>query len=450
MYNIKPSQLRDLVVANFFLRLQAFTDALQAGNTTMLRDVFASIGIFGIPGVGKSVLPKLGYKDAVLLLSERRGEPIQVKEVSLRASIDEAKTVLAGLLEGKVAPLLHVNLPSTKIWTWEGTPSPQDYVVEVGGVKIAYNMWRVDPFLIPFIDVSGHIKPEKAVPPMLIMDEFNAVQNRQVLASIFQLARDGGLGRVNLNPLTLTVFVGNTPETNILVEEELPLPLLDRMIKYVVTKPDLEGWIAFMKEVYGDKWDRAVAAYLSVNPKDFYRVEGEKQEIVTPRRWTNVAYNLHAIHEVTRRYGLPVSGTAKMVVYGNLPPDVAERFWGFYNEILNLKRIRFDVDNVIKNPELLERMSKPTVAYLLLMAMDKLMKRYGRLSTAEKRERLRKIAELGYHARRVLGTEAYAIIIGSMPAPVRVRFARFLREEERESIKNVQERVRQLEEALRG
>ncbi len=446
--SITSSEIREVIALDSLTKL---TMAVEYGleNKHLLEDVFSSIMFLGPPGVGKSVLQHLGLKDAMELLRTYTGRSVDIRKISLRITHEEASKIVNEVIAGRVAPYVHIYLPQTKIWHLEGTPSPMDSFVEVAGRKIPYNLWRLDPFIIPLLDYTDVVKDvNKLVTPLLVIDEFN-MGRREVREALFQLARSAELGRAKLNPLTIITLVGNTPETNIYAEQSLPAPLLNRSARYIVSRADTEGWLAYMNEVYGNKWLKEVGGFLVLNSKYLYQYNPNRPEsMVTPRTWTHLATRLYTIQVMGRHVGYTLTGSEKYrfmnkIINSYLPKDIAVEFSSFLRNVQ-----RYNIMEVIKNPQLLEDMDRNAVAYLLVSITSSLMHEY-RQADNNKRERiLRKLVELYEHGSKVIGNEALGIIITSLPAPVRIAFSNMLNTEKRESLQRISRKVREYEEAL--
>jgi len=449
---IASGEIRDIIVLDALTKLVLFAE-FGPENRFALEDSFASIMFLGPPGVGKSSLQYLAIRDVAGILSKVRGRDVGVAKVSLRITHEEAAELAGRVVRGELIPYLHIYLPQTKIWHLEGTPSPADNFVVVEGRKVPYNLWRLDPFMIPFLDYTDLVKDAgRAVTPLLVIDEFN-MGRRDVREALFQLARSAELGKAKLNPLTVITLLGNTPESNIYAEEELPAPLVNRAMRFIVSKPSLDGWLAFMNEVYGDKWFQEAGGFLLVNEKYlFYRDEADREVVVTPRTWTQLAARLYALKRMLlEKYGL-VDGKdkfwryAEILIYGFLPKDVAGEFYAFLRSLSAVK-----LADVIKDPSMLEGMDRNLVAYILVKASTTLMSKYRELGDWKERERiLATLRDMFMHARKVIGNEVLGIIVTSMPEPVRLKFASMLSPEVRGEIGEIARKVRELEEVIGG
>jgi len=440
---ISSGEIRDIIAATALEKLVALTEY---GDWYALEDSYASIMILGPPGVGKSSLQYLAIKDVAELLSEQRGKKIGVVKVSLRVSHERASELANKVVKGEVIPYVHLYLPQTKLWHLEGTPSPMDQYVEVAGRRIPYNLWRLDPFLIPLLDYTDIATPENAVTPLLVLDEFN-MGRKDVREALFQLARSAELGKAKLNPLTIITLLGNPPEENVYAEDELPAPLVNRAERYIINRVTVDGWIAFMNEVYGKKWAQEVGGFLTVSPKHIYiRDPTDPETVTTPRTWTQLAVGLHVLKRMVGRGLLPRGDYWRHVdrkIHSLLVPDVADEFYAFLRGLAAV-----NIDDIIRNPEKIASMNKSVAAYTLVKIVSREMEAYKRAGRERREEILRRLASVMSHARRVLGAEAVGIVVSSLPAPVRIRFARVLPESERQAISEMRRKVKELEDTL--
>jgi hypothetical protein len=445
---ITSGEIRDIIVMDSLTKIIAFME-YGPENKFALEDSFSSIMFLGPPGVGKSSLQYLGIKDVAGILSEKRGKEVTAVKVSLRITHEEASRLAERVVKGEVIPYVHLYLPQMKPWHLEGTPSPVDNFVEVAGKKIPYNLWRLDPFMIPLLDYTDIVKsPDQIVTPLLVIDEFN-MGRKDVREALFQLARSAELGKAKLNPLSIITLIGNTPESNIYAEEELPAPLVNRASRYIVSKPTLDGWLAFMNEVYGKKWFQEVGGFLLINRKYLYmKDQVDKEIVITPRTWTQLSIKLYTLKlALTKRYGFLDSKDkfwkhAERIIYGYLTQDVASEFYGF---LRGLSSVNFA--DIIRDPSKLEKLDRNLVAYLLVKITSSQMEVYRR--NKEKRDEiLKKLVEMYEHGRKKIGNEALGIIISSLPEPVRIKFASLLPSSVRGEIREITKKVREYEELL--
>lgn len=408
-----------------------------------LDDFYASLMFMGPPGVGKSGVQLLAAKDVAYILSETRKRRVKVVKVSMRVSSDEAARIASDVIAGKTVPYLHLYLPQTKIWHLEGTPSPNDNYVEVGGRRVPYNLWRLDPFIIPFLDYRELMKRENYVTPILVIDEFN-MGRRDVREALFQLARSAELGKAKLNPLTIISLIGNTPETNSYVDADLPLPLLNRAMRFIVDKPDVPSWIGFMNEVYGTKWAKEVGAFLLLNKDYIYQVFDEDGSIVTPRTWTQLAARLYLAGIMAKEYGRDRSRAyTRYVVHGLLPDAVAEEFYSYY---INVRRV--NIDEIIRSPEKLTALEPNTAAYAVVTAVSKLVEEYKRTPPELRGLVTRRIRDIAAAASKVLSTEGLGLVLNSLPAPMRMSVAKYLPPDVKSNVTRIARMMKEYEEAL--
>jgi len=446
---ITSGEIRDIITLDALSKLVLFIE-YGSKNKFALDDAFSSLMFLGPPGVGKSSLQYLAIKDVAGILSEKRNTNIEAVKVSLRISNEEAAKLANSVVKGEVIPYVHLYLPQMKPWDLEGTPSPIDNYIEVAGRKMPYNLWRVDPFMIPLLDYTDLVKdPSQLVSPLLVIDEFN-MGRKDVRESLFQLARSAELGRAKLNPLSVITLLGNTPETNIYAEEELPLPLVNRATRYIVSKPSVDGWLAFMNEVYENKWFQEVGAFLLINNKYiYYQDKIDKEIVITPRTWTQLSVKLFTLKMMlTDKYKLIDRDKfwrhAEVVIHGFLTKDLADEFYAFLQGLSSVR-----VADIIKDPSKLESMDRNLVAYVLVKASSHRVEEYRKAKKLEDKEKiLESLKDMYMHGRKVIGNEALGIIVSSLPEPVRLKFAAILSPETRKEIGEVTKKVREYEELI--
>jgi MoxR-like ATPase len=396
---VTTSELRRHIVKEALARLE------MAELGEALEDAFQSIIVLGPPGVGKSTVFRLAARDVAEALSQRWRHEVEVVKVSMRAGREEALRIAERVVERRAIPYVHIYLPQTKIWHLEGTPSPSGDTVEVKGRRIDVNVWRLDPFIIPFLDYGV------AVPAFIVLDEFNMAR-KDVLDATFQLARSAELGRARLNPFSIVALAGNTPEHNIHAGD-VPQPLLDRGQVFIVVRPTVDQWISYMAEVYGERWDRRVAGYLTLNPKDLLAVgEGGVQ---TPRSWTHLAVRLHYY----RRAGLLDDGAVEKLAYSMLREDTASRFLAYMRAVEVVAP-----EHVLRRPDILRGRDENTLAYALAALAVHVAANWRRWGRGERDEATRAVAEAVKIASERLGPEAVSIAVSVLPLGARAGLAR--------------------------
>lgn len=447
---VSSSEIRRIVVARTLTRYYMYLQS--PDNTMALDDSYAPLAFFGPPGVGKSALQALAAKDVALTLTEMLKRPIEVRRVTARTGNEEAKRITEEVLAGKVIPYMHLYVPQTSIWDLYGTPSPatEDWF-NVGGVKVPINVWRLNPYMLPFLDYRQQLKDPKALlPALFVLDEFNMAQG-QVLSALFQLTRSAELGMMKLNPLTTIVLLGNTPETNELAAQRLPAPLVDRMEVYVVGMPDVEGWRAYMDEVYGDRWDKRVGAFFMLNPKLFY-VLSEKDEtgagISTPRGATRVAAQLWALRSMLAERLIGRSEYDRQVehvVRASLVKEVADQLIGYLRATEVVDPLAY-----LNKPEGIQNLDKNVAAYVVLTASSVLARRYEESvvkgDAKGKEQAVRTAVKVMINGRKPLGEQAIAIVLTAFPTLARVELARRLKAEAPEVVSEVSKEMEELKE----
>jgi len=452
---VTSNDIRDTIFNEALLRLYVFLE--YGGDIKILDDVYQSLMFLGPPGVGKSALQYIAATDVAKYISEVRNAIIEVKKISMRITNEDAKAVAEQVVAGKVIPYLHMYLPQTKIWSLEGTPSPMDNYVNIAGVAIPVNLWRMDAYFLPFLDyVSEKLKTTKSeeivkvvVPKFIVLDEFDKAR-KDVLQALYQLARAAELGRAKFCPFTVITLVGNTPETDIFGIRQLSGPLVDRSQVYIVSKPDVPGWIAYMNEMYGNKWAMEIGAFLTLNPDAIYMQDPADPSIIqTPRGYTHVAVRLYVLknmvaNKVINRDAFWIQ--AERIIYSTLIKDTADELIAFLKGLHYIK-----VDEIIEKPELIANLDKNVAAYVIVKATSALAQKYVyEKDRAKKEEIIKKIAEMTRYGSKVLGVESLGLVLTSLPPPVRLSLAKHIDKELLSIASETKKLADELEEMISG
>jgi len=449
---ITSNEIREIIFTETLTRIYMYRIYR---DISILDDSFQSLMFFGPPGVGKSALQWLAAKDIAEHLSEERKTEIVAKKISMRISNESAVEIARQVVEGKVIPYVHLYLPQTKIWHLEGTPSPMDNYVEVMGVKVPVNLWRLDAYLIPLLDYTDKIKDvNRVVPAVFVLDEFNMAR-KDVLNALFQLARSAELGRAKLSPFTVITLLGNTPETNINAARQLAAPLVDRAQNYIVSKPDVAGWIAYMREVYGSKYAQEIEGYLLLNKDEIYVQDPSDPTIIqTPRGWTQVAVRMYVLKKMLAEHP-ELFGTDKRsarkkyfkhlerLFYSTLIESTAQKLFAFVHSLYYVK-----IDDIIKNPEKLTELDKPVCAYVLSKATSVLVEKYRKGKGKQKDWVLAKLAELAKYGAKVVGLEAVSIIVAGLPIHIKLALTPHIDQELKTKIGKAARTIEKLREEI--
>jgi hypothetical protein len=121
------------------------------------------------------------------------------------------------------------------------------------------------------------------------------------------------------------------------VANQLPAPLINRLLVLEVSAPSIDEWRQWMMEHYGDQWDVRTYAFLKAFEAENYLLRPPEdpetlRNYPTPRSWTKLALMLK------RGFDDPE------IINGLIGPEVGTRFRAFINTNVN-------VDDLIKNPE---------------------------------------------------------------------------------------------------
>jgi len=452
---VTSNDIRDTIFNETLLRIYVFLE--YGGDTKILDDVYQSLMFLGPPGVGKSALQYIAATDVAKYISELRKDPIEVKKISMRITNEDAKTLAEQVVTGKVIPYLHIYLPQTKIWSLEGTPSPMDNYVNIAGVAIPVSLWRMDAYFLPFLDyVSEKLKTTKpeeivkiVVPKFIVLDEFDKAR-KDVLQALYQLARAAELGRAKFCPFTIITLIGNTPETDAFGVKQLSGPLVDRSQVYIVSKPDVPGWLAYMNEIYGSKWATEVGAFLTLNPDAIYmQDQADPSTIQTPRGFTHIAVRIHVLKSMVANRVISKETYWKQVeriVYSTLIKETADELIAFLKGLHYVK-----LDEIIEKPELIATLDKNVAAYVIVKATSALAQSYiYEKDRAKKEGIIKKIAEMVKYGSKVLGLESLGLVLTSLPPPVRLSLAKHVDKELLSVASEAKKLADELEEMISG
>lgn len=440
---ITSDEIREVITHFTLTRLTLY---LNNPSDLAISDSFASIIFLGPPGVGKSALQFMASKDIAMLLSEERKKTITAEKISQRISIDDAIKLANSVIDGNVIPYLHLYLPQLVIWDLQGTPSPESSYALLKNLKVPITEWRYNPFILPLRDYTKEQKPENVVPAFLVLDEFNMASN-EILSALFQLARSAELGSAKLNPLTTITLIGNTPETNLLASKALPEPLINRASVFKITKPSVKGWIAYMNEVYENKWDERVGGYFMLNEDKLYYVDPSDPSIIqTPRNATFVATYLWALNNTAKKYNIDYWSNAEKILKSNLVSDVASDLIGYLRGLMAV-----NLNDILKTPEKIESLDKNIVAYIMIKLSSKYASDYSKEKDIKKKEKMiSDLAEVTGYASKVLGAEAISIALDPLPLPMRLSLAKKLPAKAVNIASETEKKVREIREILNG
>jgi galactitol-specific phosphotransferase system IIB component len=171
---------------------------------------------------------------------------------------------------------------------------------------------------------------------VLFLDELTNESDPNKLAAAYKIILDRAAGFIKFSDGVFIVAAGNSPEHSA-VANQLPAPLINRLLVLEVSAPSIDEWRQWMMEHYGDQWDVRTYAFLKAFEAENYLLRPPEdpetlRNYPTPRSWTKLALMLK------RGFDDPE------IINGLIGPEVGTRFRAFINTNVN-------VDDLIKNPE---------------------------------------------------------------------------------------------------
>jgi len=194
---------------------------------------------------------------------------------------------------------------------------------------------------------------------IVVLDEFNTIENPDMLAFAMRLLSEHRAGNLKIDSDTnsvLVVALGNPPEHSS-IANPLPAPLVGGKALVVRAKaPTLEEWIKYMTAKHGREWDRKIAGLLAFAPQLFIKLP-EDAELVepypTPRGWEKSAVMCYRDPENCYVYVEGFCGREAKVIFEQYKEYVAPNL----DEILklnpgerNFKIILWAVDHFCNSP----------------------------------------------------------------------------------------------------
>ena len=175
---------------------------------------------------------------------------------------------------------------------------------------------------------------------LLFIDELTNVNRPDVIAAAYKVVLERKVGFVKLNNNVRIIAAGNAPEHSS-IAKLLPTPLINRLIKIDVEPPTIDEWINYMRNRFGDNWDKRVVAYLNTFPEDFIELPNEVETLdnfATPRSWTKVAL----LNLDSSRYTLEL-------LIGILGKRIGTKFYAFITKPIP------EVIELLNNPEIFNK-----------------------------------------------------------------------------------------------
>jgi len=178
---------------------------------------------------------------------------------------------------------------------------------------------------------------------ILFLDELTQVQRDDIFAVAHKILLDKMAGFTRFHPDVMVVAAGNTPEDSP-IARPLPTSLINRTLVIKADKPSIDEWAKYMEEMYGDKWDKRVYAFLMyqsdkfiepINTNELERLDN----YATPRTYTMAAVRLAELANA------PITQEMlRATLVGLLGPSVGQALFGFITTSI-------DVESIINNPD---------------------------------------------------------------------------------------------------
>ena len=263
-----------------------------------------SVLLLGAPGVGKSTL----VKEAAREFAERLGKEF----------VEYTDDIAFEVLNSPQKYFVFVDLRLTEIEAADLSGIPRDID---GAVTYKPLLWA---------------RVLSKAPGVLFLDELTNENDPNKLASAYKLILDRSAGFVRFSDDVFIVAAGNSPEHSA-VANQLPAPLVNRLMVLDVTAPTVDEWKTWMVQHYGDAWDIRTYAFLKAFEAEGYLLRTPEdpetlRNYPTPRSWTKLALLL--------KKGI----AGPEVVDGLIGPEVGARFSAFI-------RARVDLDALLADPE---------------------------------------------------------------------------------------------------
>ena len=196
---------------------------------------------------------------------------------------------------------------------------------------------------------------------VLFLDELTNENDPNKLAAAYKVILDRAAGFVKFSDDVFIVAAGNSPEHSA-VANQLPAPLVNRLLVIEAFAPTINEWRDWMTEKYGDGWDIRTYAFLKAFEADNYLLRAPEdpetlQNYPTPRSWTKLALMLNRGFEDPE------------IINGLVGPDVGTRFRAFITSRVNL-------DELLENPKMFKELNIDKRYMAALMLASRLEKNH--------------------------------------------------------------------------
>lgn len=280
-----------------------------------------SVLLLGAPGVGKSTVVREAAEEFAELLGKR--------------FIEYTDDVAQEILSNPQRYFVFVDLRLTEIEAADLSGIPRDVD---GAVTYKPLLWA---------------RVLSKAPGVLFLDELTNENDPNKLASAYKLILDRSAGFVKFSDDVFIVAAGNNPKHSS-VANQLPAPLINRLLVLEVSAPSVDEWRGWMTQRYGDAWDIRTYAFLKAFEAEGYLLKVPEdpetlQNYPTPRSWTKLALLLKRGFDDYE------------IITGLIGPEIGTRFKAFVDT-------RVDLDSLMNNPRAFDAldMDKRYMAALML------------------------------------------------------------------------------------
>lgn len=289
-----------------------------------------SLCIFGKIGIGKSQI--------VMNTAKEISKEKKLEFVEWNKTTSKEKKELLNNPEGKFI-FADVRSSLQEPTDLKGLPSYYDGVVE----------WK--PQLL------FKVLEDRRADGIIFFDELlNAPQS--VMTALYQLILDRGIGEISLNDKIGIVCAGNKAE-EVSGVFEMPEPLANRMA-IVELSINSKDWIdyALRNEINPD-----IVSYISWKPNRLYSFNKKNKDIIfaSPRSWFACSKLISDVNSNKMK---------EILVSSCVGEGIALEFMTF----LKLKN-KLDIDDLLKNPEKIKKITKVDEKYALLGALSERYKK---------------------------------------------------------------------------